>query len=213
MDTSKALDEYNRLAKKLKPEDPFGGDPIETKEAKWRGIYTEEILMARADIQREIINRNLGLPEPFPASPSRPPKYLLRFLRRGELKSSAPFATAYAAARFLRLVTEDSEYTWKNDNTILVKESEFEVNSDELEEIIEYKLRGKEKEWELPEPYLSHAKEIATGLRQKRSWHALVRKEVVQNDRARARTDVETKPRPVSSPSRSGAKSKKKNRS
>lgn len=162
--------EYNRLAEKLKKylsNEAFAHSSMDVSEAKWRGIYREDVLMARTKIQKTQINEELNLEKPFPSNPVRHAKHIIRISRRGDLKGMAPFSATYAAAKFVDTAIGDEKYTWRTKDSILLFESGYELSCDELEDLVEYKYKGKEKEWELPDPYLGWAHEISTGVKSK----------------------------------------------
>lgn len=206
------LTEYNRLAKKLSgylPGEAFAHEEMSAKEAKWRGLFNEEVLMARTKIQRDTINKeimpnvtlengmtvfDIGIPHVFGKivklgpevstvawkngvvkeshvgniflAPVEAKTWLIKISRRGNLKSAIPFAAIHVAARFVKECIGGEKYTWRTKNMIALSESGFELSCDGLEDLVEYKPKKKhEREWELPEPYRSWAKEISTGLK------------------------------------------------
>lgn len=103
------------------------------------------------------------LPEPFPASPSRPPKYTLWFTKKGDTKAIINFAATYSAKRFVDEVVQKTSYKWKDDYTIVLStglEIQCEPN---LDKIIEYVYPELEGDWKLPTPYDRIAQMIRTG--------------------------------------------------
>lgn len=168
--------EYNRLAVKCEryfraqrefdgSGHAFGHHKITKEEALWRGIYSKEVLMARASHQRDAINSKIkGLEPAFPSSPSRPPRYAVTFERNGRMHSIHTFYATYGAKKFIEAVLDGSEYKWLNDYTIATDEVTIKCEPN-LEEIIEHEYTKAEAEWELPDPYPAEARSIATGIR------------------------------------------------
>lgn len=105
----------------------------------------------------------LGLPTPFPASPTRQPKYVVRFENKQTgLFYLTNFCELYAAKYPVALVLDDREWVWKDEKTAVATDGMI-VHSDDLEEIVEYKLTTKERQWVPPSPYFGQWHNIAAG--------------------------------------------------
>ena len=91
-------------------------------------------------------NSRLGLPEPFPSSPSRPPRFGLRVGNH-----HFPLCQLYALHKFVAVLLEGQTYKWLDEQTILT-DSGMRLKGD-LELALEYQPKGKESEWEIPSPY------------------------------------------------------------
>lgn len=108
------------------------------------------------------VNSALKLPDPFPHAPKKPGKYAIECSREGKLVYTVRWATAYAARHCLDALICDDDYRWRSDDSVHT-DSGVTIQCDELEELIEYKLKGDEAKWELPEPYVSEAHRARTG--------------------------------------------------
>lgn len=105
----------------------------------------------------------LGLPTPFPSSPTRSPKYVVRFENKTSgLFYITNFCELYAAKYPTALVLDEREWVWKNEKTIQCTDGMI-VHSDDLEQIVEYKLTTKERQWVPPSPYYGEWHNIASG--------------------------------------------------
>jgi hypothetical protein len=105
----------------------------------------------------------LGLPAPFSASPGRPPKHVVRFENPSTgLFYVTNFCELYAAKYPVSLIIDDREWKWRDDKTIVCTDGLI-VHSDDLEEIVEYKLTPKERQWVPPSPYYGQWHNIAAG--------------------------------------------------
>lgn len=102
------------------------------------------------------------LERPFPSAPKVPPKFVIAVTRQSHYNTEA-FVAMYAAHIFVLAVINEREYKWLNEKELKIDDTT--IKGDELEDIIEYKLKPAEREWELPEPYLSRAHFLATGER------------------------------------------------
>ena len=115
----------------------------------------------------EAPRRPSGRDEPFPATPSRPPRYgLYCYNSRGAFTYQNFYGT-YAAKRFIEIITEGTPYKWLNCETILA-ENGIKISTTtnpnpkpgdqtyfELEEILEHEYSLEEEAWQVPEPYAS----------------------------------------------------------
>lgn len=112
------------------------------------------------------VNASTGLREPFPSSPTKPPKYAVygTYPHDAEPGRSrllvVPFLATYAAKHFVETLLQGGKFKWQSP-TILIGENGVKVKSDQLEEIIEYEYVGNEASWELP----SHMTQQAEGIR------------------------------------------------
>ena len=93
-----------------------------------------------------IVNSKLGLPEPFPSSPLRPPQFGL-----WANKYYFTFCQPYAIHKFATTLLEDRDYKWLDEQTILTDDG-IKLKGN-LELALEYEPKGKEAEWEIPSPY------------------------------------------------------------
>lgn len=123
--------------------------------------------MARRKRSRieEAPRRSSGRADPFPSSPTRPPKFGIYAWNPEGLFCYETFYAEYAAKRFIEALVGD-DYRWLNHQTILgangVKVSTTtstvvsrkDDESSDLEDIIEYEMNAEEEEWEPPVPYL-----------------------------------------------------------
>lgn len=190
-DQSRALEilaaEYNRVCVKgvrLIPGEAFSFASTPTPELIWRGLYTEDIMRKRTQIQKEAINTSLNLAPPFPAPPKRPAEHTIRSWRIKEGKdpadpdihmtSSHGFGATYSAYHFLTRAINDRKYKWLDDNTIQIKDQV--ITSPTLDIILEHNLTAKEKEWELPEPYTTYADLIAQKIKPSATLNPLTKK-------------------------------------
>lgn len=101
------------------------------------------------------VNNLTGLREPFPSSPTKPPKYAVygTYPHDAEPGKSRllviPFLATYAAKHFVETLLQNGGFKWKSP-TIIVGDNGVKVKSDQLEEIMEYEYVGAEASWELP---------------------------------------------------------------
>jgi hypothetical protein len=105
----------------------------------------------------------LGLPAPFPSSPRRPPKYVVRFENEQVgLFYVTSFCELYAAKYPTALVLGERQWAWKDEKTIQCADG-MVIHSDDLEEIIEHELTPKEEQWVPPPPYYGQWHDLAAG--------------------------------------------------
>lgn len=108
----------------------------------------------------------MALQEPYPASPSRLPKFGFTFFRDGEFHSYLNFHARYAAARFVKSVIQqagfsDKGYKWVNDATITFGNISIKADSfTQMEEVIEHRDTKEEAEWEQQSPYPAYVQAI-----------------------------------------------------
>lgn len=99
---------------------------------------------------------NLGLPEPYAASPGRPGKYCL-YVTRGERLITHICCTEYAAKKFLDILLENENGAKVNgptDDDMIMTVSGLSIRGWKLYQLIDYKLSTKEEQWELDERYV-----------------------------------------------------------
>lgn len=108
-------------------------------------------------------SRARSLDPPFPSSPSRPPKHVFRFSRRTDLRSIEGFSALYSARKFIDEVLAGEETRWEDDHTLITLDSGIKIHGVSLQDVMEYEFKPAEREWQLPEPYLSQAKSINLG--------------------------------------------------
>lgn len=117
------------------------------------------------------VNNLTGLREPFPSSPTKPPKYAVygTYPHDAEPGQSrvvvVPFLATYAAKRFVEALLQGGSFKWlaadkqlgRNVPDTVVGENGVRVRCDLLEEIIEYEYTEGEAQWELPDETRRHA--------------------------------------------------------
>ena len=98
------------------------------------------------------------LTAPFPASPTRPPKYGFYFQRNLKFVAFHNFHAAYAAKAFLDEVIQDRPVSWLDDNTIEVGNLRIRGEGyQDMDAIMDYKPTKEEQQWVLPSPYPNYA--------------------------------------------------------
>lgn len=116
---------------------------------------TDEIILTRIDLMRRVHTNELGLEEAFPSPPFRNPKYNIRHETEDGKYSITTWMTLYACKHAVALLMRGEGYSWKNTKTIVTDSGRI-IRSDHLEEIMEYDLSEKEKQFIMPEPVMSH---------------------------------------------------------
>lgn len=117
-----------------------------------RGMYQASIIETR----NQYMSKRLGLPEPFPSSPTRPPKYGIKFIRGREVVAHINFCELYAGHRILTTILEDTPYKWESDNEIEADLQHLLIRGDQkdlLTLLMEYEPSSLQQAWELPFPY------------------------------------------------------------
>jgi hypothetical protein len=154
--------DYKRLSTKL-PGHAFAhkGD---VREAQWRGIYEEKILAIRNwYMAMELNDQNKLTQSAFPSAPHRNAKFSVSL--KWEDKDTFAifnFYGAFAAKKMLEYMIGEDEYTWLNQITIKTDRGII-IASDHIEDLIEYEYKGKEEQWEPPEPYPSRWRAFREG--------------------------------------------------
>lgn len=103
----------------------------------------------------EPVNNLTGLREPFPSSPTNPPKYAVycsypHDAAPGQSRMIVMcFLATYAAKHFVNAVLQDEGFKWSKSDTI-IGDNGVKVRCEGLEDIIEYDWEAGEKGWELP---------------------------------------------------------------
>lgn len=115
--------------------------------------------------KKQITKKPSDLKEPFPSSPSSPPKYGLYFRRGGKIKAYIPFLSMYAAKKFLMAALQEFSYKWVDGTSdgmgeAIRDETGLIIEGAGLESILDYKYSKSEEEWELPPPYAHQALHI-----------------------------------------------------
>lgn len=88
-----------------------------------------------------------GLPPPFPACPSRPPRYGIYII--GEKRTNyVSFCELYAAHKFLKQFTQP--FDWHKGNMVF---EEYILSCEDLMDIYNYQPTSEEAEWQLPDNY------------------------------------------------------------
>lgn len=118
------------------------------------------------------MTRIAHLERAFPSSPKIPPKFLI-CVTKGKSVNTEAFVAIYAAHTFVLAVVNERKYKWIDDNTIAIDDTFLKCEQG-LDTIIEHKLTTTEREWQLPEPYASRARFLATGERHEVDVKAMV---------------------------------------
>lgn len=128
---------------------------------KARGLYTIATLEERnkqmaISLQHELVSK--GMDEPFPASPTRPPRLALRFYRDNQFIAVHSFYGIYAAARFVQAVIGDEKFTWDSDTSIITSAGIRIVGeyASDLDKVMEHEDNRLEEQWVMPAPYPSY---------------------------------------------------------
>lgn len=130
--------------------------------AQYRNIpalYNFEVIQTR----NQYMSKKLSLPEPFPSSPQRPPKYGIKFIRGREVIAHLNFCELYAGHRLLTEILEDTTYKWESDNEIEADLQHLLIRGEQkdlLTILMEYEPTQTERAWELPFPYPMMIKNI-----------------------------------------------------
>jgi len=112
-----------------------------------------------------------GLEQPFPSSPSRPPKFSIycRYPHNAPMGEARrfvwTFSAAYAARHFIDRIIGEDKFKWKRRNIIQTARGvEIRVldEDDGLETVMEYEMTRAEEAWQIPEP---RCRELETFLR------------------------------------------------
>lgn len=144
---SETLDRYKALIKIL-PDHTFA---IPLNELKERGLYNETILK-----ERNAYMATSQKLEPFSSSPAKPPKCSLRFEwpDTGQMQLRT-FRGIWGAKLLYDFLTEFKAVRWLDDKKLVVNETGLVISSPELEQIVEYKLKKDEEQYQWPEPFFS----------------------------------------------------------
>lgn len=132
------------------------------------------------------VNQMTGLAEPFPASPTRPPKYAVYVSYPHDAEPGAKrlivmaFSATYAAQHFVNAALQDGKFKWKKANAALgvkvpdtiVGENGVEIRCPQgMEEIIEYEMSSAEEQWELPAYYVAQCDMVRREYREDAPTH------------------------------------------
>lgn len=154
------LDQYNKLARQT----TSAFQPIEEREA-W---LTDEVLAGRINHLKIVINleKTKMLPKPFPSSPAIKPQHVLKITKADDpnVLLVLSFAAAYSAVAFIGECCNHKmgKLKWKNKDAVILP-GDLLMSSDTIEDLFEYELSKEENDFELPEPYSTHAKNILEG--------------------------------------------------
>lgn len=145
---------------------PEAEDLDAIEEMKQRGLWSASTLSERNWNMAHTLTEQLvaqGMDHPFPANPTRNPRFGLKFINTDDGKLAFHnFYGRFAAKRFLDLVISNDPYTWLDDNTILIA-NRIKVQGEggtDLEAIIEHEDNKLEQQWEMSDPYLQFARSI-----------------------------------------------------
>ncbi len=156
-----------RLTGELHTFAPRVGEEIEydIKEAQWRGIHALDIINHRNRHMAMALEQELGLPEPFPIYPFKqhPSRFGFTYQNSKGNYLFTNYHSEYAAKHALDAVLEGKTYKWINRRLIITDDgiSIKGENVTDLETIIEYKFKGKEAQWMMPEPYKTYYARLA----------------------------------------------------
>ena len=107
----------------------------------------------------------LGLPPPYPNGAfvrhQKTQPIEVRADRADGAMCLYMFAQEYSARWFIDCIVGKKKITWKDTRTIVTEGETYKIRSPHLEELMEYEYKGKEKQWEPPEPWLSEYKRFA----------------------------------------------------
>lgn len=167
----------------------------DVEESKWRGLHSLGIIKSRNGILHMALNDELHLPEPFPISPFKatPSRFGFTYQNSRGNYLFTNYHSEYAAKHALDIVLQGKEYKWisrrliRTDDDITIKGE----HEDDLEKIIEYKFKGNEAKWVMPEPYLTYYRKL--------NGDALLTPVLVEREEPRERAPrvvVKSEPRP-----------------
>lgn len=161
---------------------PEAEDPDAIEEMKWRGLWSATTLTERNWYMAHTLTEQLiakGMDHPFPASPTRNPRFGLKFINaEDERLAFHNFYGRFAAKRFLDAVISGDTYTWLDDDTILIA-GRIKVQGErktDLEAIIEHEDNKLERQWEMAAPYPQFAMSIRGGRPQEEDDNPVRRK-------------------------------------
>lgn len=117
--------------------------------------------MARKSKTAKKVSTETGLDYPFPACPSRLPKYGFYLYYEGKFVGYHNFCATYAAKKFVEVCLQGNKYEWVDkppgypgtgSGECIEDETGLCIDGHRLEEVINYEYTPKEAEWELPFP-------------------------------------------------------------
>lgn len=126
---------------------------------KSRGLWSYHTINQRANHMSYVINQRLGLPAPFPSSPSRTPSHSITVrVNRDEAFYSWNFCEIYPMKHMIERMFADREYKWVDERTIQTiddRDPHIIVKGD-IEQVFDHEFTGKEAQWVIPDPYASN---------------------------------------------------------
>lgn len=133
---------------KLVPDCAFAR-PISIDEARSRGVFSRRVIIER--------NWIMALRQPFPSSPSRPPKFSIHLTDEDGRLCVFCFCELYPAKRMIELVADGDadEMRWSGSNEVYLPNG-VRIAGDSfavLEKIVEHEYTRDEAAWVTPEPY------------------------------------------------------------
>lgn len=102
------------------------------------------------------------LPPAFPSSPTRPPRFSIRFDSPHTEMHLLSFYSEYAALAFLNLCFSPADLgklRWKNSRQATTQ-GNIVISCDQLEDLLEYEMTRTEEAYQLPQPYPMYAQKI-----------------------------------------------------
>lgn len=112
------------------------------------------------------LNVELGLPEPYPVALGKHESKFGFYIHKGDRFAFFNFHSAYAAKYLIDRLLDGREPKWVNTKTIVIDDLRIRGEGDnDLEYIIEYQLKGNERKWLPPEPYLTYYDLLVSGKR------------------------------------------------
>lgn len=153
------IDKHNKLA--LSVESVFKPLPDDH-------FFPDAIIQGRINHLKQVRNleKTTMLPKPFPSSPSIKPQHVLKITKADDpnVLLVLGFAAAYSAVAFIGECCNHKmgKLKWKDKDTVILP-GNLLMSSDTIEDLFEYELSKEENDFELPEPYSTHAKNILEG--------------------------------------------------
>lgn len=153
------LDQYNKLARQT----TSAFQPLDEDHG-----FSDEVIAGRINHLKIVINleKTKMLPKPFPSSPAIKPQHVLKITKTDDpnVLLVLGFAAAYSAVAFIGECCNHKmgKLKWKDKDTVILP-GDLLMSSDTIEDLFEYELSKEENDFELPEPYSTHAKNILEG--------------------------------------------------
>lgn len=123
---------------------------------------SQSAIEVRIDYMAKEYNESLNLPTPHPSAPKHPPRFNVSFAKGDRIFYSIGFREMYAFKHLMNLMLDDREWSWTSETQIDTKDG-FVIKSDHLEDVIEYKLTAKERQWTPTLPWSREWSELNHG--------------------------------------------------